>query len=374
MPSPALAVCAAYNAAACCNSDDELSFTLVVAQSQYAALPACYSAMLDVHCGVECHAQQDLFTVGTDVKLCQSYCTTVHGLCASADDVAAEAEACAAVDSPTDDGLCGGVTLGQASSESDCIDAGGGGRCTYQAQVTQVDATNMDPASWCQGLTIFPWVAANGGSYTTAVVADVDNVGSCWGGPTADDCAGVPNGAQEVDSCGVCGGDGSTCTVPGAATVAAINTALTSNLAAHIAVEQDAQTALEAWATTQADRLATQQDRAAASHAAKLAATTDARATLVADMVTKDEAITTHMTEATESLANAQSASTASMDNLATKVSDSTTAINTDYARVATAHAAQTAVSEAVLAREMASWQTTHDEVAAEIERLKAAN
>ncbi len=321
VPSPALAVCSAYNAAACCDMDGELSFTLAVAQSQYAAVPACYSAMLDVPCGAECHAKQDVFTVGTEVKVCGSYCTTLHGLCASADD-----------------------------------------------------ASGMAPDAWCEGLTIFPWVAANGGSFTTAVVPDADNVGTCWGGPTADDCAGVPNGGQVFDSCGVCGGDGTSCTVPGAATVAALNTELTNSLSAHIAAEEAAQTDLGNWATAQAARLVTEQTRAATEHAAKLDATRNARATLVTDMASKDDTITTHTAEVTASLTTARDASTASMAELATKVGDSTAAINTDYARVATAHAAQAAVSEAVLAREMASWQATHDTVTAEINRLKAAN
>jgi hypothetical protein len=321
VPSPALAVCSAYNGAACCDVDAELSFTLAVAQSGYAGYAACYSALLDVHCGTECHAQQDVFTVGSEVKLCESYCTTLHGLCAGVDDAAAVA-----------------------------------------------------PADWCASLTIFPWVAANGGSFTTAVVPDADNVGTCWGGASADDCAGVPNGGQVRDSCGVCGGDGSTCTVPGAATVADLNTQLTTSLSAHITAEQAKQTELGNWATTQAARLATEQARAAAEHAAKLDTTSAARATLVTDMASKDDTITTHMAEVTASLSAARSASTTSMAGLATKVGDSTAAINTDYARVATAHAAQAAVSEAVLAREMASWQATHDSVTAEIDRLKAAN
>jgi hypothetical protein len=374
VPSPALAVCSAYNAAACCDTDAELAFTLAVAQSQYAGVPACYSAMLDTHCGVECHAQQDVFTVGTEVKVCASYCTALHGLCASADDVAAVSEACTAINSPTDDATCSGVTLGQASSGTDCTSAGTGGLCTYQPEVTQVDASGMASADWCTGLTIFPWVSANGGTYTTAVVADADNVGTCWGGASADDCAGVPNGAQVFDSCGVCGGDGTSCTVPGAATVAALNTELTASLAAHIAAEEAAQTALGTWSTTQAARLTTEQTRAADSHAAKLASTSAARATLVTDMATKDSTVTTHTADVSASLAAAQAASTTSMSDLATKVSDSVTAITADYARVATAHGAQTAVSQAVLAREMASWQSTHNDVTAELDRLKAAN
>eukprot|EP01043_Picozoa_sp_COSAG02_P010636 COSAG02_NODE_378_length_23535_cov_35.310164_7_plen_383_part_00 len=373
VPSPALAVCSAHNAAACCDMDGELSFTLAVAQSQYAATPACYSAMLDVHCGAECHAKQDVFTVGTDVKICESYCVTLHGLCASADDVAPAVEACTAIDS-TDDGLCGGVVLGQGSSASDCTSVGDGSRCTYQAEVTQVDASGMAADAWCEGLTIFPWVAANGGSFTTAVVPDADNVGTCWGGPAADDCAGVPNGGQAFDSCGVCGGDGTSCTVPGAATVDALSTSLTGSLSAHVAAEEAAQAALGTWATTQAARLLTEQTRAATEHAAKLDATRNARAALVTDMASKDDTITTHTAEVTASLTTARDASTASMADLAAKVGDSTAAINADYARVATAHAAQAAVSEAVLAREMASWQATHDTVTAEINRLKAAN
>eukprot|EP01043_Picozoa_sp_COSAG02_P044787 COSAG02_NODE_4032_length_5881_cov_10.701712_7_plen_346_part_00 len=345
-----------------------------MAQSQYAAVPACYSAMLDVHCGAECHAKQDVFTVGTEVKVCESYCTTLHGLCAIADDVPSVSEACTAIDSPTDDALCGGVALGQGSSATDCAAAGGGLRCTYQAEVAQVDASGMAPDVWCEGLTLFPWVAANGGSFTTAVVPDADNVGTCWGGPTADDCAGVPNGGQVIDSCGVCGGDSTSCTVPGAATVAALDTELTNSLSAHVAAEEAAQTALGTWVTDQAARLLTEQTRAAAEHAAKLDATRNARATLVTDMASKDATITTHTEEVTASLTTARDASAASMADLATKVGDSTAAVNTDYARVATAHAAQAAVSEAVLAREMASWQATHDTVTAEIDRLKAAN
>ena len=356
-----------------------MTFTLAVAQSQYAGVAACYSAMLDTHCGVECHSSQDVFTVGSDVQICESYCTTLHGLCASADDVSAVLEACAAVNSPTDDSICAGVTLGQGSSSTDCYNAGSGSgaTCTYTAEVTLVDASGMAAATWCAGLTIFPWVSANGGTYTTSVVADAGAVGTCWGGPTGDGCDGVPNSGAVVDACGVCGGsavtgDG-TCTVSGAATVAQLNTDLTTNLAAHVAAEAAAQSTLSTWATTQAARLVTEQTRASNSHSTKLAATAAARATLTTNMATKDTTITGHTAAVTSSLTAAQAASTADMATLASKVSTSQATINTDYTRVETAHAAQTAVSEAVLAREMANWQTTHTAVQAEITRLKAA-
>ena len=76
------------------------------------------------------------------------------------------------------------------------------------------------------------------------------------------------------------------------------------------------------------------------------------------------------------SLTTARDASANSMSALETKVGDSAAAINAEYARVATAHSEvdSAAVSEVVLAQEMASWQATHDDVTAEIDRLKAAN
>ena len=349
--------------------DGEMTFTLAVAQSQYAGVAACYSAMLDTHCGVECHASQDVFTVGSDVQICDSYCTSLHGLCASADDVSAVTEACVDANSVVD---CSGFTPGDSATCTRINSA-----CAYTAPVTLVDASGMAAATWCAGLTIFPWVSANGGTYTTSVVADAGNVGTCWGGPAGDGCDGVPNSGTVVDACGVCGGtavagDG-TCTVSGASTVAQLNTDLTTNLAAHVAAETAAQGALSTWATTQAARLVTEQTRASLSHSTKLAATEAARVTLTTSMADKDTAITGHTLAVANSLTAARTASTNDMAALASKVSTSQAAINTDYTRVQTAHAAQTAVSEAVLAREMANWQTTHTAVEAEISRLKAA-
>ena len=88
----------------------------------------------------------------------------------------------------------------------------------------------------------------------------------------------------------------------------------------------------------------------------------------------KDDTITTHTPDVSASLTTARNASANSMSALETKAGDSTAAINAEYARVATAHTAQAAVSDAVLAREITSWQATHDDVTAEIDRLKAAN
>eukprot|EP01045_Picozoa_sp_COSAG04_P027686 COSAG04_NODE_4106_length_2296_cov_1.746928_1_plen_285_part_10 len=198
-PSPALAVCSAYNGASCCDLDAELSFTLSVARSRYAGDAACYSEMLDAHCGVECHAEQDAFTdTGTsEVRVCASWCTALHATCGGLDDVE---ESCTA--SVTDP-----VTTCTLNPGVDCSVASGAGTCT---RVAPDRSAGSDLASdvWCEGLTIFPWT----GTHTTVVVADADHVGACWGGIALDGCDGVPNSGKVFDSCGVCDGDGSSCT------------------------------------------------------------------------------------------------------------------------------------------------------------------
>ena len=359
-PSPALAVCSAYNGASCCDLDAELSFTLSVARSRYADDAACYSEMLDAHCGVECHAEQDAFTdTGTsEVRVCASWCTALHATCGGLDDVE---ESCTA--SVTDP-----VTTCTLNPGVDCSVASGAGTCT---RVAPDRSAGSDLASdvWCGGLTIFPWT----GTHSTVVVADADHVGACWGGIALDGCDGVPNSGKVFDSCGVCDGDGSSCTVPGAATVAALNSELTTALSDHQTDAADKQTALGTWATNQNTRVTDEQARAASEHATKLGATSAARTQLIADMAAKDTAVTDHTAAVTAALSAAQTASSDAMTALGDDMTASQNAINTDYARVQTAHESQTAVSEAMLAREMAAWQSTHDDTVAEIARLKAA-
>ena len=135
----------------------------------------------------------------------------------------------------------------------------------------------------------------------------------------------------------------------------------------------DKQTALGTWATNQNTRVTDEQARAASEHATKLGATSAARTQLVADMAAKDTTVTDHTAAVTAALSAAQTASSDAMTALGDDMTASQNAINTDYARVQTAHESQTAVSEAMLAREMAAWQSTHDDTVAEIARLKAA-
>ena len=131
--------------------------------------------------------------------------------------------------------------------------------------------------------------------------------------------------------------------------------------------------ALGTWATNQNTRVTDEQARAASEHATKLGATSAARTQLIADMAAKDTAVTDHTADVTAALSAARTASSDAMTALGDDMTASQNAINTDYARVQTAHESQTAVSEAMLAREMAAWQSTHDDTVAEIARLKAA-
>jgi hypothetical protein len=215
-PSPGLAMCAPYQQSACCDNGAELAFVVSLYATQYAAANVCMMKMLDLHCGVECHPYQDAFSASVE------NCTATDG-------------------GPWD--CSTGVSLGSAGAAAQCA-AAASGNCTHtpaggtvklcgsvctalHASCAGVDnATLADPATWCESLS-FPWAARG---YNTTVVADAAAAGSCYGGLALDGCDGRPNSGVVKDRCLVCDGDNSTCTVPGAATQAAIRAELASNL------------------------------------------------------------------------------------------------------------------------------------------------
>jgi hypothetical protein len=278
MQSPALAVCSAYTESACCDMSTELALTISLARSAYAAAPACHLLLLDLECGVSCHPYQSAFVVpNVTVRLCASLCTSLHSACAAVDN-----------------------------------------------------ATSVPAADWCEGLSARTWFTAG---YNTTVVADSAN-GTCFGGRTLDGCDGLPNSGAVHDRCGVCGGDNSTCAVPGAATVATVRANLGGNLTAFRAASGSSLRALASEMGAQTSRLGAQAGRAAAAHASNLSSTRTARAALQTAHTASLGSISQHTSAMGAALAAARAASASSLAGLATATATERTRVLQDYQRV----------------------------------------
>eukprot|EP01051_Picozoa_sp_SAG22_P000684 SAG22_NODE_20_length_32168_cov_40.859241_14_plen_348_part_00 len=309
-PSPALAVCSAYRDMACCTLDTELEFMAAISQAGYAAA-SCRSLMMDLHCGVLGHPNQSSFvneTAGT-VRICSSFCDSLYA-------------------------ACGGD---EASA-----------------------------AAWC-GAQPVQWRSLG---YNTTVVADGDAPGSCWG--ANDGCDGIPNSRAALDRCGVCGGDATSCVVPGAARSAAIRAVLDTELAAHSAASAAELAGLAAFTTSLEARLASEQSRAAASWNETLLATQVSKASNLAKVGADSAATVAAAAGVDAALGAAKQLSENTLDVLAADVAAGTAAVRADYSRAGTSHGMHSALHTALLEREMAEWQTSQDEVLGTIERLKS--
>jgi hypothetical protein len=359
-PSPALAMCSKYQRDACCTLDSELSFLASIMQAGYTA-PACKTLMMELNCGVSCHPQQSAFVAGTTVRMCASFCTNLHASCGDGDDagawcagvafpwhpsgfdtaVVADADA-----GPVEEGCS--LTLGSSEEE---------GIATTTCELTVADA-DVPVVGSCAVAT---------GSGTCDYVAPA--AGSCWG--QNDGCDGMPNSGEALDSCGVCGGDSSTCVAPGASRAASIRETLAAKMAEHNAASVVRADALSGVTAALQAKLATEQARVAAARTASLETVTAEREKIEAMTASSAADVATGMAEVSANLAAVKLASAAALQSLSDDVAESSAAVQADYARVKESHDRQSLLHTAVLDKEMATWQENHDEVLAEIARLK---
>ena len=115
--------------------------------------------------------------------------------------------------------------------------------------------------------------------------------------------------------------------------------------------------ALNSTLELQKTRVQGEQARAASAHAANLSVTTAAREALEMSNAAHYDVIGNHTADVASRLGSATSEANDSLTTLAANVSQSHARVNADYARVGAQHTAQTAVSQAVLAGEMAAFQ-----------------